>query len=75
MFFLGFNAFSQDLIVTVYTSEEPFPGVNVINLTTDKGTLTSFDYDYVLRHVAEGCERESVYLGVAKQRGASRRQR
>ena len=68
MFFLGFNAFSQDLIGTVYTSGEPLPGVNVINLTTGKGTLTNFDGDYVLKKVSEGDEIEFSYLGFESQK-------
>jgi hypothetical protein len=68
MFFLGFNAFSQDVIGTVYSSGEPLPGVNVINLTTGKGTLTNFDGDYVLKKVSEGDEIEFSYLGFESQK-------
>ena len=68
MFFLGFNAFSQDVIGTVYSSGEPLPGVTVINLTTGKGTLTNFDGDYVLKKVSEGDEIEFSYLGFQSQK-------
>lgn len=68
MFFLGFNAFSQNLIGTVSSSGEPLPGANVINLTTGNGTLTDFDGNFVLDKVTEGDEIEFSYIGFESQK-------
>ena len=68
MFFLGFNAFSQDLRGTVLTGSDPLPGVNVINLNNGKGTLTNFDGNFILTNVSQGDEIEFSYIGFESQK-------
>ena len=66
--YVGFNAFSQDLRGTVLIGSDPLPGVNVINLTNGKGTLTNFDGNFILTNVSQGDEIEFSYIGFESQK-------
>ena len=67
MFFLGFQAYGQQISGTVMSNGEPIPGENIINNTNGKGTLTDFDGNFTLDEVSEGDEVEFSYLGFKNQ--------
>lgn len=68
MFFICFQAFSQEISGTVMSDGEPIPGVNIINNTDGKGTLTDFDGNFTLEEVSPGDEIEFSYLGFESQK-------
>ena len=67
MFFASFQAYGQQISGTVMSNGEPIPGVNIINITNGKGTLTDFDGNFTLDEVSEGDEVEFSYLGFKNQ--------
>jgi iron complex outermembrane receptor protein len=68
MFFICFQAFAQEISGTVMSDGEPIPGVNIINNTDGKGTLTDFDGNFTLEEVSPGDEIEFSYLGFESQK-------